>query len=478
MHLYATRVFTLRRIFLLVLALVVTACTLAPQPIVFSKPVAPGVDVVMSQELRDFKLEGRSINTGWAHQLEVPIGTDFKNVLEQQLRQWFSVVNFVDKRTAGQYPIIEIETISGDIKWTDLTVTTQVDMAAYSNTGELRTKKSITSVGEGSLGKTFFGGPFLAGNTLTEAEHKALQGIVSQMDDIIQLAMSNTSPAAMLAAAPVPKLEPSDVDLNIPVGQKAGPFDVAVIIGNGSYQARGVPDVDYALHDAQTMRKYLEKTLGYDSANILYLENATFTAMNQMFGTESNHQGKLYNFVKSGKSNVFVYYVGHGAPDLETAESYFVPVDADPHYLKTSGYRLKTFYSNLAKLPAQDLVVVIDACFSGNSQKGILFSGISPAMLKVEKEISGPKNAKIFTSGRNDQVSTWYPEKSHSLFTYYFLKGLQGGADSNRDKRLTVAEMESYLGENVPYMAGRLKNVVQEPNVSGDRKAVLAVLAN
>jgi len=80
------------------------------------------------------------------------------------------------------------------------------------------------------------------------------------------------------------------------------------------------------------------------------------------------------------------------------------------------------------------------------------------------------------TSAAMDQVSTWYPEKRHSLFTYYFLKGIQGDADANKDSIITVHEMKTYLNEHVPYMARRLNNIEQKPVVTGDDKAVLVRL--
>ena len=64
---------------------------------------------------------------------------------------------------------------------------------------------------------------------------------------------------------------------------------------------------------------------------------------------------------------------------------YFVPVDANPRDLKSNGYRLQTFYDNLAKIPAKKMTVVLDACFSGNSEKGLLCKDISPALVKVKK---------------------------------------------------------------------------------------------
>jgi len=267
-----------------------------------------------------------------------------------------------------------------------------------------------------------------------------------------------------------------DVDMQIPQGEKAGKYDVAVIIGNKHYSASGSPDIEFADRDAQIMKEYLIKTFGYDPQNIIYVEDAGFAKFNEIFGSESSHKGRLYNFVKKDISKVFIYYVGHGAPDLETSEAYFVPVDANPQFIKTSGYKLQTFYSNLSKIPAKKITIVLDSCFSGNSEKGMLFKGISPSLVKVKKEYQGPANAVIITSAAVDQVSTWYPEKKHSLFTYYFLKGLQGEADMNKDKKITIGELKAYLKENVPYMARRLTGTEQQPVISGNDNDVIVAL--
>lgn len=270
-----------------------------------------------------------------------------------------------------------------------------------------------------------------------------------------------------------------DVDMKIPEGKKAGEHDIAVIIGNKNYKnTANIPDVEFADRDARIMKEYLLTTFGFRKENIIYAEDATVGKFNEIFGSERNPRGKLFNFVKKNVSDVFIYYVGHGAPDLQSQEAYFVPVDANPQYISSNGYRLQTFYENLSKLPAKKVTIVIDACFSGNYDKGFLFKEISPGMVRVKKEYRGPQNALLITSAAMDQVSTWYPEKKHSLFTYYFLKGLQGGADANSDKAITMGEMKAYLGDNVPDIARRLHNIEQQPMVNGNEKEVLVKIKN
>jgi hypothetical protein len=53
-------------------------------------------------------------------------------------------------------------------------------------------------------------------------------------------------------------------------------------------------------------------------------------------------------------------------------------------------------------------------------------------------------------------------------------KGLQGAADTDKDKSITVGEMKKYVSENVSYWAQRLHNRIQTPAFSGDERRVLA----
>lgn len=259
----------------------------------------------------------------------------------------------------------------------------------------------------------------------------------------------------------------SDVDINIPSTLKVNEDAIAVIIGNRDYEHADVPSVDFALHDARIMKKYLLKAYGFKEENIIYEENASLATFNALFGTEKNPKGKLYNYIKPNKSDVFVFYSGHGAPNPETNEGYFVPVNTDPSLIQHNGYSLSTFYSNLGALPYRTITVLVDACFSGSSDGGMLLKNISPVFIRTKNKILNDEKAMVFSSASSNQVSSWYPEKKHSLFTYFFLKGIQGNADSNHDGNITLEEITAYLQENVTYMARRLNNREQTPQISG-----------
>jgi hypothetical protein len=259
-----------------------------------------------------------------------------------------------------------------------------------------------------------------------------------------------------------------DVDVNIPSTSIKNLDAVALVIGISKYKNPNVPSVDYAKHGATIMKEYLVNTLGYSEKRIIYAddENAGKNDFNIMLQ-------KLSNMVKAGKSDVFVYYNGHGAPDTKTSEAFFVPYDCDPEYANVSGYPVSEFYNQIGKLPARSMTVVLDACFSGSTPKGLLFKGVSPALLKVKNPIAAMQNGVVFSSSSENQLSNWYPEKKHGLFTYFFLKGLQGAADANNDKQVTAEELENYLNENVPDKA-REQNREQTPQMVGDKNRVVA----
>lgn len=266
----------------------------------------------------------------------------------------------------------------------------------------------------------------------------------------------------------------SDVDKDLPRTSMRNPDAIAVVIGNRDYANPDVPSVDFALNDALSMKRYLVNVLGYDENNVIVLSNASQADFNGMFGTNESHKARLFNLVKNGSSDVFVYYSGHGAPDLDSNEGYFVPVDCDPTLVKFNGYAIKTLYDNLAKIPYRKLTVVIDACFSGSSDKGTLMPYTSLARIRTSSNLLSDPNATVLTSATNDQVATWYPEQFHGLFTYYFLKGLQGDANQDRDRRLTLGELKIYLNEQVPYMARRLRNRTQTPEIYGqDSRSII-----
>ena len=57
-------------------------------------------------------------------------------------------------------------------------------------------------------------------------------------------------------------------------------------------------------------------------------------------------------------------------------------------------------------------------------------------------------------------------------FSYYLMKGLEGKADSNKDKQITSGELLAYMDLNVSQKAAELGRK-QNPSLAGDPDQVL-----
>ncbi len=113
-----------------------------------------------------------------------------------------------------------------------------------------------------------------------------------------------------------------------------------------------------------------------------------------------------------------------------------------------NGYSLDLFYENLAKLEAKSITVVIDACFSGGTSPGeMLIESASPIGIEVDNPAVARGNTVIMTSSKGDQISSWYDQKKHGLFTYFFLKAIGGSADINEDKQVTFQEIHDFVSD-------------------------------
>lgn len=199
--------------------------------------------------------------------------------------------------------------------------------------------------------------------------------------------------------------------------------DIAVVIGNKIYDK--VPNVDFAINDATAFKMYLVEVLKINKDNIIYIENASKTDFDIIFGTSKNASGKLNNYLLSDTQSIYIYYSGHGAPDVNSKKSYLMPKDADPDYLENTGYSTEQLYSNLNELGDYKINVFLDACFSGGTSSGdMLIKSASPLGIRVNNAAYKLKNANILTASSQDQIASWYPQKQHGLFTYLLLNSL------------------------------------------------------
>ena len=273
-------------------------------------------------------------------------------------------------------------------------------------------------------------------------------------------------PVAPPPPPPAPPAGPSsDIDAalyKLPENE----HDFALIVGVEKYQA--LPDAQFADRDAQAVYKHL-LALGYPERNIIMLtgDSATRAGLQK-------HLGEWLPRSVSPKSTVFFYFSGHGAPDAATKQAGLVPWDAEAASLQSTAYPLKDLYDSLAKLRARRFILALDACFSGAGGRCVLAKGARPYDAKVDAGTIMPRNMVLFTAASDSQGAGTLEAHGHGLFTYHFLKGLSGGAQS-RAGAVTADGLYRYLKPKVQD-AARRQNREQTPVMRGGEALEALVL--
>ena len=238
------------------------------------------------------------------------------------------------------------------------------------------------------------------------------------------------------------------VDVDLPPKTKMNnPNGIAVVIGIENYQY--VPDATYAYNDAEVFREYLSETLGFKKQKIKIATNskATQAELNKLLSSN----GWLSRNVVKDKSDIVVYFSGHGIANPKDQSTGLLPFDVDPNY--SVGLPLKKLYSDLSKLGARSITIFLDACFTGQSRDAKMLIADARPIIILPKKNQIPENINILSAASNSQISGAIREKEHGLFTYYLLRGLSGDADLNKDSAIKLKELSNYVSMNVKEQA-------------------------
>jgi uncharacterized caspase-like protein len=239
----------------------------------------------------------------------------------------------------------------------------------------------------------------------------------------------------------------------------------AIVIGIENYKRKEVSQISFARTDAKTVRDYLTNIGGFPKDNVQKItdEDATLSEMRRLI--------KEWLKSKANKDSlIFVYFSGHGIPELASKSPYLLPYDGSPNAVISTAYAVSELKADMNYLPTKNVVIVIDSCYSGQG-RSITSPGARGAFW-VEAD-NTPTQAVMISSSKADQSSWDYPAKNHGLFTYFMLKGMRGkDADINGDGYVDVEELYSYLQEHVPIAAQQIRNMPQNPVKIGNGSAI------
>jgi hypothetical protein len=250
-----------------------------------------------------------------------------------------------------------------------------------------------------------------------------------------------------------------------PLGRKVAKNKdaLALIIGVDGYKSTPARAI-YADSDAKVFTDYASQKLGIPTNRIKTLVNDGAGEREMLLSVKS----WLSRASKQGKSDVYVFFAGHGLASDDGQKMYLLPYDGAPELLDDTAILRDRLFSDIASANPRSVTVFLDTCYSGTTRGTDMLIASRPIAIKALEQ-SIPDNFTVMTAARGDQTAKPLEEAKHGMFSYFLMKGMEGEADQNKDNKITAGELHQYVEQNVVQQSSGS----QTPELQGDADRVL-----
>lgn len=215
--------------------------------------------------------------------------------------------------------------------------------------------------------------------------------------------------------------------------------------------AVGINEYEYvtSLHVSEDdARSFAQTCRAYPDNHVVLVTGNKATRANLI-----NVIGQHFAKAKADDSLIF-FFSGHGVGGGVVA--YDTEDESEQSILS-----YKTLARLMKRSPATRKVIIIDSCHSGSSRN------TTSTGKKVKHSIGDP-NTILFMSSRSNEYSLEVEGMSQSLFTYHLLRGMRGGADTNKDRYVTAKELFRYVSSGVRRDSGEQQHPVMWGNFDAE----------
>ncbi len=243
-------------------------------------------------------------------------------------------------------------------------------------------------------------------------------------------------------------------------------YALALIIGVEDYER--APKAVFANRDAQVFSDYARRALGVPQSNIKALINDQADLSDLRVATKQWLRGRI----QAGLSDVYVFFAGHGLASPDGEDLYLLPRDGVPSLLEDTALLRSELFEVISAAKPRSVTLFLDTCYSGLSRgEEMLMASARPIVISPKNQ-SIPIGFTVFSAASGQQISSGLDEAEHGLFSYFLMKGMEGPADANGDRRITAGELHTYVLGHVQQQAIRLGRE-QTPGMVGDAERVL-----
>jgi WD40 repeat protein len=251
--------------------------------------------------------------------------------------------------------------------------------------------------------------------------------------------------------------------------------------------------------DSEFNLKYAEKDVK-DLGKAMEEKNAEVILLTNENATRENILKLKEKLMKTGVNDkVIVSLSGHGllGKDLDF---YYATFDVDFKHPEKNGLLYEDLENLLDGIPARNKLILVDACHSGEVDKteniqltegkpkeGVTGTAARGSALIVDsnsvgldnsfelmqdlfRDISSGNGAVVISAAGGLEYALESAQWNNGVFTYCVLNAMKSGAaDSNKDNKITVAELKEYVSSQVQILTGgKQKPTSRRENIAND----------
>lgn len=215
----------------------------------------------------------------------------------------------------------------------------------------------------------------------------------------------------------------------------------ALIVGSNDGGGAGRETLRYAARDAANVADVLHQIGGVNKADLSLLREPDSASLDRAFDELSR---RVRDERKKGQRvELVVYYSGHA--------------DETGILLAGTRYQYGRLRQRIRAVPADVHIAIVDSCASGSFTRLKGGTKMPPFLQDSSNQVAG---FAFLSSSSEDEDAQESDRIGASFFTYFFVAGLRGGADRNRDGKITLTEAYQFAYEHT---LGRTQNTVHGP---------------
>lgn len=237
------------------------------------------------------------------------------------------------------------------------------------------------------------------------------------------------------------------------------PKKIALLIGVREY-GEGIPSLSAPENDVTAIKRVLENPHmgGFDQVEQLIDPNPTAmqTAVQQIF-------------TNCGKDDlVLLFFSGHGITD-DNNKLYFATKGTSKNYYKATSVPANFIQDVSRDSYAKRQVIILDCCYSGAFAEGWQSKSVG---LDLKQEL-GAVGRVVLTSSSATQTSFQQEGEELSLYTKYFVEGIEtGAADQESNGKIYAHELHDYATNKIQEQKPK-----QQPGIIIDREGFNILLS-